>query len=443
MVEAIEPPGPSMWSSLGLVRGGVFTQLPAFLASLVRRYGDVSAFRVPWRRFVFVNDPQLVKEILVTQQHQFGKSHGFEAMRLLLGEGLLTSEEPLHRQMRRIVQPAFHRERIAAYAGVMSSQATAFAGQLDGSSFDMHAAMTELTLRIATLTLFGVDAGSTAETVSAALHEIMEVFPLALGPLAPLRRRLRTPSQRRFERSSAQLDRIVLGLIEERRREETERSDVLSLLLEERDEESGFAPSDLQVRDEVMTLFLAGHETTANALTWTWYLLATHPDVEARLHREIDAVIGARPPGFEDVARLTYTANVLRESLRLYPPAWIIGRRALRDVTVGNYLVRAGTTVLVSPLVMHRTARYFPDPERFDPDRWERNGEPAPFAYFPFGGGARRCIGEQFALTESAIVLAAFARSLRFTLDARTIAEPQAMITLRPRYPMWMHALRR
>ena len=441
MVEAIEPPGPSMWSTFGLVRGGIFTQLPAFLEDLVHRYGDVSAFRVPWRRFVFFNDPQLVKEILVTQQHAFGKSPGFEAMRLLLGEGLLTSEEPLHRTMRRIVQPAFHRERIAAYAAVMSSQAAAFAAQLDGS-FDMHAAMTGLTLRIASLTLFGVDAGGAAGTVSSALHEIMEVFPLALGPLALLRRRLRAPSHRRFERSSAELDRIVLTLIEERRRERSERNDVLSLLLAERDEESGLAPSDTQVRDEVMTLFLAGHETTANALTWTWYLLATHPAVEERMHREIETVVGSRSPELADIARLTFTGKVLRESLRLYPPAWIIGRRALRDVVVGNYLVRNGTTVLVSPLVMHRTARYFPEPGRFDPDRWD-SVEPAQFVYFPFGGGARRCIGEQFALTESTIVLATLAQLFRFTLDERTIAQPQAMVTLRPRYPMLMHAERR
>jgi cytochrome P450 len=434
-----EPPGPPDWETLWLLRRGPLRSFPRALGQLQAAYGDVVAFRVPWRRFYLVSDPELIKDILVTRQHDFGKSHGIAAMRMLLGEGLLTSEPPLHRQMRRIVQPAFHRTRVESYARTFVERSRAFAPPVDGGSFDMHAAMMELALGIASVTLFGVDASDTAQTVGDALRDIMAVFPLALGPLAPIRRRLRMPSTRRFDRARRQLDGIVMQLIERRRGRAVDTGDVLSMLMSARDDESGFAPDDAQIRDEVMTLFIAGHETTANALTWTWYLLAQNPSVASEMRAEIDAVMKRGELGFADVELLPYTQRVLRESLRLYPPAWIVAREALCDVEIGGYRLKKGASVLMSQLLVHRSARFYPDPQCFDPDRWI-GVQPPQFAYFPFGGGARRCIGEQFALVEMTLALATIAHRYEFELDPSTVAEMLPIVTLRPKHPIRMHA---
>ncbi|MDQ2871638.1 MAG: cytochrome P450 [Candidatus Eremiobacteraeota bacterium] len=428
-----QPPGPGDWHTFWLLRRGPLRSFPSVLQTLVARYGDLVAFRVPWRQFYIVNDPELIKEVLVHRQHEFSKSHGIAAMRLLLGEGLLTSEPPLHRQMRRIVQPAFHASRIAGYARQMVDLAQRFETSPDGDTFDMHAAMMELTLGIATTTLFGVDARGAARSVGDSLRKIMEVFPLAIGPLAPIRRRLRLPSTRTFDRERAKLDRIVLELIDERRRQTGDRGDVLSMLLGE---------DDARVRDEVMTLFLAGHETTANALTWAWCLLAQNPAIAERLRAEADAVVAPNGNITELLARLPFTQRVVRETLRLYPPAWIIAREAKIDIDIGGYRLKRGSSVLMSQLLVHRSPRYYIDPERFDPDRWVDSSVPE-FAYFPFGGGARRCIGEQFAWVELTLVLATIARRFAFTLDARTRLETQPIVTLRPKYPIWMRSVAR
>lgn len=371
-----------------------------------------------------LNDPEAIKDVLVTQQHAFHKSQGARALRWLLGEGLLTSEDPLHRQMRRIVQPAFHRERIVEYARIMSSLADAWIAQRrDGEVIDMSAAMSELTLRIASRTLFGIDTGSEAAEIRDALQDTMETYPLAIGPIGTLRRRLPfLKSTRRFQRARARLDAILYQIIAQRRREGGDRTDALSMLLSAEDPETGYRLSDEQVRDEAMTLFLAGHETTANALLWTWYLLARNPDVERQLHDEVDA-------GTD----LEYTRRVLREAMRLYPPAWIIGREAQRDVTIaGGHAIPAKTTVFVCQLVLHRLGNFYPDPLRFNPDRWLHDDVPQ-FAYVPFGGGARRCIGEEFAWMEGSLLLAAIARRFRFTVEFDGEPPIDALVTLRPR----------
>ncbi|HET6896112.1 MAG TPA: cytochrome P450 [Candidatus Baltobacteraceae bacterium] len=424
-----EPPGPGMWQTYRRLRNTPLREFPTFLGELQREYGDVAAFRVPWRRFYFLNDPAAIREVLVTQQHAFVKSEGTRAMRELLGEGLVTSEEPLHRRMRRIVQPAFHRERIAGYASVMRECAAQWRAP-DGV-FDMHAEMMELTLRIASKTLFGVDAGAQADRVGAALHEVVTIFPDVLGPFGAIKRRLPVPATLRFRKARRVLDEIVLELIAQRRRSAEDRGDALSMLLAARDEETGEGLDDAQVRDEVMTLFVAGHETTANALTWSWYLLARHPQVRDRLRDELTAD-----------PQTPYLDAVLNETLRLYPPAWILGRDALREIDVNGWRIRKGATILMSQLVLHRSAEYFDEPERFLPERWLPPPPPLPpFAYFPFGGGARKCLGDQFAWTEARIELAHLARRYTFEVQEPQGVDPDPIITLRPRGPVLMRAI--
>lgn len=403
-----------------------FAKFPAFLNEMHERYGNVVAFSLPWRSFVMLNEPDAIKELLVTQQHAFSKSQGARALRSLLGNGLLTSEEPQHRQMRRIVQPAFHRERIAAYAREIQRIVDEWIdARRDGEVLAMSDAMSELTLRIASTTLFGADASGDAAQVRAALHETMQTFPSAIGPLGALRRNMRfLSSTKRFERARTQLDAILYRLIEQRRRNPGSGDDALAMLLEAEDAQTGYRLSDEQVRDEAMTLFLAGHETTANALFWTWYLLAKHPEAEQQFHDALDA-------GDGEVAK-----RYMRESMRLYPPAWIIGREAQRDVELcGKYPIAANTTVFVCQLVLHRSTEYYDEPLAFTPQRWLREDAVPQFAYVPFGGGARRCIGEEFAWMEGAMALSAIGRRLRFRMMPEHAGEPgfDALVTLRPR----------
>jgi cytochrome P450 len=424
-------PGPGRWTTLQRLLPVPFRRFPNFLSEMTQRYGDVLAFSLPWRSYVFVNDPALVKDILVTQQHAFSKSLGTRVLRLLLGDGLLTSEEPLHRQMRRVVQPAFHRERIAEYARIMERDAGDFVERITpNEAFDAHGAMTELTLRIATETLFGSDESESARLVREALRLMMNEFPKMLTPVGALVTRLPLPSTRRFWRARTMLDEIVYGLIARRRLDPRDRGDALSMLLAAQDAETD-ASSDEQIRDEIMTLFMAGHETTANTLTWSLFLLAQHDEIDRRA--ALAACDGDRE----------YLGRVVKEVLRLYPPAWIIGREALRDVTLsdGSH-IPAGTTVFMVPLLLHRKPQYFANPDAFEPDRW-LEWEPPPFAYIPFGGGARRCIGDEFALRETTIVLETLLRSYRFTLEPGARVETAPLVTLRPAGPVPMRAMAR
>jgi cytochrome P450 len=424
-------PGPGRWTTLQRLLPVPFRRFPNFLSEMTQRYGDVLAFSLPWRSYVFVNDPALVKDILVTQQHAFSKSLGTRVLRLLLGDGLLTSEEPLHRQMRRVVQPAFHRERIAEYARIMERDAGDFVERITpNEAFDAHGAMTELTLRIATETLFGSDESESARLVREALRLMMNEFPKMLTPVGALVTRLPLPSTRRFWRARTMLDEIVYGLIARRRLDPRDRGDALSMLLAAQDTETD-ASSDEQIRDEIMTLFMAGHETTANTLTWSLFLLAQHDEIDRRA--ALAACDGDRE----------YLGRVVKEVLRLYPPAWIIGREALRDVTLsdGSH-IPAGTTVFMVPLLLHRKPQYFANPDAFEPDRW-LEWEPPPFAYIPFGGGARRCIGDEFALRETTIVLETLLRSYRFTLEPGARVETAPLVTLRPAGPVPMRAIAR
>ena len=419
-----------------------------FLTELAREYGDVVFFRMGPQRVYMLNHPDLIKDALVTHQDSFMKGRALQRSKRLLGEGLLTSEGEYHRRQRRLAQPAFHRQRIEAYGEVMLDYAARASSQWrDGATFDLSREMMRLTLAIVAKTLFDADVERDAEDVGRAFTEIMELFQMLMLPYSEYLEKLPLPATRRFERARARLDAVIYRIIEERRTQGTDRGDLLSMLIAAQDTEGdGGRMSDEQLRDELMTLFLAGHETTANALTWTWYLLAQHPEIEQRLHAELDQVLQGRERfTVADYPRLRYTEMVVAEAMRLYPPAWVVGRIALKDFQAGEYVVPAGALVLISQYVVQRDPRFFPDPERFDPERWTTKAREArpTYSYFPFGAGARRCIGEAFAWMEAVLLVASIARTWRLRLAPDQSVEPQPRITLRPKHGIRMIAERR
>ncbi len=419
----------------------------AMMIAMAEEYGDIAHYKIGPQHLFLFNHPDLIRDVLVTNQKNFHKSRGLERAKRLLGNGLLTSEGEFHLRQRRLAQPAFHRQRIAAYAATM----TDFAGRTrsqwkNGATVDMHVEMMRLTLGIVAKTLFDADLDSEAAEIGGAMTAAFESFNYAMLPFTEYLDRLPIPAVRRFNAARDRLDRTIYRMIGERRASGEDRGDLLSMLLLAQDTEGdGTGMSDAQLRDEALTIFLAGHETTANALTWTWYLLSQHPEVEARLHAELATALGGRLPAFEDLQRLPYTRMVLAESMRLYPPAWAIGRRALNEFEAGGFTVPAGSVVLMSQYIMHRDPRFFPDPERFDPERWtpEAQTERPKFSYFPFGGGARVCIGEQFAWMEGILLIAAIAQQWRMQLVPGHVVDLQPLITLRPRYGMRMTLERR
>jgi cytochrome P450 len=419
----------------------------AMMLAMHRDHGDIAHWRIGPQNIYLFSDPDLIRDVLVTNQKNFHKSRGLERARRLLGNGLLTSEDEFHLRQRRLAQPAFHRQRIAAYAATMGKYAERTGARWrDGETVDMHTEMMRLTLGIVGRTLFDADVEEEAAEIGEALTHAFESFNVAMLPFTELLEKLPIPPVRRFNAARDTLDRIIYGMIEERRKSGEDRGDLLSMLLLATDTEGdGTGMSDRQLRDEALTIFLAGHETTANALTWTWYLISQHPEVEAKLHREIDSALGDRVPGYEDMQSLPYARMVLAESMRLYPPAWAIGRRALETFEARGYTIPKRSVVLMSQYIVHRLPKYFPDPERFDPERWipeAQSGRPK-FSYFPFGGGARVCIGEQFAWMEGVLLLAALARKWRMRLVPGHSVEVQPLITLRPRHGMQMTLERR
>lgn len=439
------PPGPPRSFKTLIIYGPGRDPL-RFFVDLARTYGDIAHVHMAGEHLFLFNDPQLVKDVLVTNQHDFLKGRGLERAKRLLGDGLLTSEGATHVRQRRLIQPAFHRDRVASYASVMTGCADCAQRQWrDGEELDVAQAMTRLTLGIVGKTLFGADVDSEAKSVGRALADVMSAFWLTMLPFADLLEHLPIPAFRRSRRARAELDRIIYAMIAERRAAPEDRGDLLSMLLMAQDEEDGGGMTDQQVRDEAMTIFLAGHETTANALSWTWYLLSGAPDVEARLHAEVDRVLGGRLPTLDDVPRLAFVEQVVAESMRLYPPAWIIGRRAIHDYPVRNYIVPARGIVVMSPYLVHRHGRLFADPERFNPDRWTETMKASlpPFAYFPFGGGARRCIGDSFAWLELVLLVSVFAQRWRMRLVPDHPVVPQPVVTLRLKHGLKMVVERR
>ena len=439
------PPGPRL-PLFGTLVGPRRDPLEMF-QRFAREYGDVTFFRLGSERCYFVNHPQYVRDVLVTNQRNFTKSRGLERAKKLLGEGLLTAEGQYHLRQRRLIQPSFHRERIAGYGAVMVDYATRMRERWrEGESFDVAKEMMRVTLAIAGKTLFDTDVDSKADEVGTAVTEVLESFWLNLLPGADLLERLPIPKLRRAHAARRRLDALIYQMIAERRASGRHHGDLLSMLVEATDELPGAAGatgahmSDEQVRDEAMTLLLAGHETTANALTWTLYLLSQSAATQRALREEVDHVLAGRPAAFGDLAQLVFTRRVVTEGMRLYPPAWLVGRRAIAEYALGDYTVPPRGIIFMSPFVMHRDTRFYADPERFDPTRWTPEFESAlpKFAYFPFGGGARQCIGEQFAWMEAVLVLATIAQSWRLELVPGQRIVPQPLITLRARHGVRM-----
>jgi cytochrome P450 len=411
-----------------------------FLERVTREFGDVVFFRVGPMPFAILNHPDYVRDVLVTRHRLFHKGVGLERAKLLLGEGLLTSEDDHHRRQRRILQPVFHRERIAAYATTMAEYAERVAERWqDGQTVEVSSEMARLALAIAGKTLFDADVEKDASTIGAALTDAIASFNLVLLPFGEQLARLPIPPTIRFRRAKATLDAAVYRMIADRRATDATGHDVLSTLVAARDEDDGRGMSDEEIRDEAMTLLLAGHETTANALTWSWYLLSQHSEVAVRLRQELRDVLGSRTPTVEDLPRLIYTRAVMAESMRLFPPAYILGRRAISPYQVPGteYELPAGTVVLVAQYLLHRDARFWDAPEAFRPERWLES-EPVRYAYFPFGAGPRVCIGEHFAWMEGTIALATIAQRWHLTLVPGQRVELEPIITLRSKHGMRM-----
>jgi len=412
-----------------------------FLAAQAK-LGDVTFLRMGPQPVFFLNHPDLIRDLFVVNADKFVKGRALQRAKVLLGEGLLTSEGANHLRQRRMIQPAFHRARIAEYARSMVEIADKMAGEWhDGETRDIDKEMMHLTLQIVAKTLFNSDVGDEADEIGAAMTTMVELFNFLLLPFSEWLEKLPFPQSIRFKRARKTLDKVMYGIIDERRRSGQDTGDLLSMLLMAQDETDGTAMTDEQVRDEALTLFLAGHETTANALTWTWYLLSQNPNAEAKLHAELDAVLDSRSPTMDDIPNLKFTEAVLAESMRLYPPAWAIGRNVAVEHEFGGYTAKPGTLILTSPFVLHRDARFWDDPLEFKPERWETHSVKEASQrniYFPFGGGVRRCIGESFAWTEGILLIATIARKWKLSLVPGQKIGLNPQITLRPKFGMRM-----
>jgi cytochrome P450 len=433
MASATLPTGPRGGILIGNMRDLSENPL-AFFTTCARQYGDFVPLRLSTRRGVFINHPELIESILVAHHRDFRKSLALQRSRFLLGNGLLTSEGEFWRRQRQLMQPAFHRDRIEGYGRIMVEHARRTTDSwMDGETRDIHEEMMHLTLAIVSKTLFNADVSDEADEVGDALATALDTFNDRVNAIFLLPMWVPTPVNLASRRAVRQLDRIIYGIIEGRRAGGEDPGDLLSMLLRAQAED-GERMTDRQLRDEAMTLFLAGHETTALALSWTFYLLSQHPEAEERLVAELRAVLGGREPEVGDLRRLEYTEMVAMESIRLYPPAWALGREAIRDVEIGGHHLPKGTIALMSQWVMHRDPRYFEDPGRFRPERWADGfARRIPrFAYFPFGGGPRHCIGSSFAMMEAVLLTASVAQRYHMELVPGQRIVPEPSITLRP-----------
>ena len=406
-----------------------------YFDGIARKYGDIAGMRVLNVRIFLLSHPDYIENVLVTHPRKFIKGRVLKANKRVFGEGLLTSESDFWLRQRRLAQPAFHKARIAGYAATMVEYTERLLREWrDGEERDIHAEMMRLTLHIVGKTLFDADVTRDADDVGRSMEQLLEIganFRRTL--LVP--QWLPTPTNLRLEFAIRKIEKILYRIIAERRASGRDAGDLLSMLLAAQDED-GSRMTDRQLRDEAITLFLAGHETTANALSWTWWLLAQHPAVEARLHEELRGVLGQRSPALEDLPNLAYTNNVLTESMRLYPPAWGVARTAIEEHEIAGYRIPVGSGISFAQWTVHRDARWYDAPEEFRPERWEGDllKRLPRFAYFPFGGGPRQCIGNTFALMEAALTLATVAQRYRFRLVPGHPVVPLASITLRPRH---------
>jgi cytochrome P450 len=407
---------------------------------LAEKYGDIAHYKIGWNHIVFLNHPDYVREVLVVQNDNFIKERTVRRSKMLLGEGMITSEGTEHRMQRQAAQPAFHRHRIPEYADTMVREAALTRETWrDGERRDISIEMMHLTLNIVAETLFATDLRDEVNELADAINRIMGLYNfLVMLPAAEWLVHIQPPGLAAFVRARKRIDAVVYRMIEAHRRGKSDCGSLLDLMLAASPDRS--SGSERALRDQVITIFLAGYETVANALAWTWYLLSENPECERRFHEEIDRELEGRLPSYDDLPRLRYVEMVLAESMRLYPPAWAMGRYAQHDFQLGEFFLPAKTTVLTSQFILHRDSRFFPDPLRFDPERFtpEAKARRAKFTYVPFGAGARQCIGESFAWMEGVLLLATLAQKWKLTLVSGHPVEPQPLITLRPKYGMKM-----
>ena len=427
------PPGPKPHFLIGNIPLASRDPLAVF-SCWAKEYGDLFYYRAGWIHVYFLNHPALIESVLVRNYQNFTKDHVVRNSRWLFGDGLLTSEGDYWRRQRRLSQPALHRQRIASYASLMTSYAEQMLSSWeDGEVIDIHQEMMNLTLRIVVRALFNVEAEETQE-ISRALNIVIRNSVGIRMLLPPVLRMLPLPSMFEFRRAVRKLNETVYRIINLRRRDGEDSGDLLSMLMQARDED-GSQMNDKQLRDEVMTFLLAGHETTALALSWAWYLLSYNAQAQAKLQQELERVLGGRLPTTSDLPSLTYSEGVIKESMRLYPPAWGVAREVIEEFELGGYRIPKHANIVMSQSIMHRDPRFFSSPESFDPDRWNREEcrNLPRFAYFPFGGGPRQCIGASFAMMEAVLLLAAVAARFQALPVAEQTVTPVPSFTLRPK----------
>lgn len=427
------PPGPIGGPIMGVMRE--FNRDTLGFVTRCRDYGDVVHSRFLYVHAYFLYNPRDIESLLTTNAKSYRKAESLRSpfFHRLVGNGLVTSEGDFWRRQRRLAQPAFHRQRISSYGDVMVQYAQrAIASWKHGERRDLARDMTRLTLEIVVKTLFNSDVSNDADHIGEILSGLVKPFASQATLKWILDNRLPTPGHRRYFRAVSEIDRIVFRIIAERRASGYDEGDLLSMLLQAQDED-GTQMTDAQLRDEVMTLFLAGHETTALALSWSWYLLATHPQAEAKFHAELDEVLGGRTPSVSDLPKLKYTEMITKEAMRLYPPAYAVGREAIEETEIGGYRVPKGTQLFAFQWVTHRDPRYFDQPDAFKPERWESSEQVSKYAYFPFGAGPRQCIGNYFAMMEIVLLLATIGQRFRFSLDTGYKVEVLPVLSLRPK----------
>jgi len=439
------PPGPKGIPVLGSSLD-YFKDILKFLLSVKNEFGDIAYFRLGNRSMYLVSDPQNVKDVLVTHNRNFRKSRALQRSKLVVGEGLLTSEADFHLKQRRMMQPVFHNNRISCYSESMSDYAMKISADWkNGDVIDVHKAVMKITLGVVVKTLFSTDIDSESSEIGEALTIIMKQFPRLLFPFSEYFDNLPIPANIKRKRAMDKLDNIIYKMIESRRNDKSRYDDLLSLLIDATDEQENTRMDDSQLRDETMTLFIAGQESTANAITWTLYLISRSPEVERKIHEEIEGVTGGKLPTWDHYQKMKYLINVFSESLRLYPPAWAVVRRAISDYELDGYVVPAGADIMMSQYVIHRDDRYYTDPDKFRPERWSeefRKNIPQ-YAFFPFGGGPRRCIGEGFAWMEGVLILATLLKNWKMSTYNNSDVIPDPLVTLRPKNGLLMRVEKR
>lgn len=446
MTKITRPPGPKGNFILGSI--SQFSPDPLkFLVDTAQTYGDISFIRLLNLNVYLLAHPDYVREVLVSKAKSFQKDElDVRILGAFLGNGLVTSNGEFHKRQRRLAQPAFHMKRITSYADVMVNFTNEMLDEWrSGETRDIADDMMRLTMYIVSKTLFDADVKEVAELAGNAVHDMQGVsnrryrMPIDIPAWIP------TKDNRITKRAVADLNGVIEQIIAERRASNEDKGDLLSMLMLSQDED-GSQMTDQQLRDEVVTLFAAGHETTSNLLSWTWYLLSEHPDIEAKLHEELDSVLSGRAPSLADLSDLPYTLMVIKEAMRLYPPAWILnGRVALEDVEMGGYTIPKGSRVFIAPYVMHRLPQYFSEPNEFRPERWTPEFEATlpKYTYIPFGGGARVCIGNNFAMMEAHLILATIAQRFMLTVEPNFPVVPNPQITMSPEFGLLMQVQER